>query len=192
MVTAMDGTRLILLGAPGSGKGTQAAILAREIGVPSISTGEMLRDAVAAETDLGKKIEAIMSTGQLVDDETMEAVVRHRLGQEDCKSGFILDGFPRTLGQVENLDSILSEGGVELDAVVHISVPEPELIRRALARRREDDQEEVISQRLEVYLDQTQPLIDHYRERDILQLVDGDQLIEEVALSVASVLGVNA
>jgi adenylate kinase len=90
------------------------------------------------------------------------------------------------------LDSILSEGGVELDAVVHISVPEPELIRRALARRREDDQEEVISQRLEVYLDQTQPLIDHYRERDILQLVDGDQLIEEVALSVASVLGVNA
>jgi adenylate kinase len=119
----------------------------------------MLRHAVATGTILGKKVEAIMSTGRLVDDDTMEAVVRQRLGQEDCKNGFILDGYPRTLGQVETLDSILSEGGVELDAVVHISVPKTELVRRALARQREDDLEEVIRQRLEVYREKTQPLI---------------------------------
>ena len=113
MNSVRKNSRLIMLGAPGSGKGTQAEILAGQIGVPSISTGEMLRSAVAEGTELGKKVEAIMSSGKLVDDQTMEAVVRQRLGQDDCKTGFILDGYPRTLGQVEALDSILAEIGIE-------------------------------------------------------------------------------
>lgn len=192
MDLTMESPRLIMLGAPGSGKGTQAALLSGEIGVPSISTGEMLRGAVADGTELGKKVEAIMASGKLVDDQTMEAVVRQRLGQDDCKTGFILDGYPRTLGQVEALDSILAENGIELDAVVHISVPEGELVRRALARRREDDLEDVIRQRLKVYREQTQPLIDHYRERELLRPVDGNQTIEEVAASVVSGLEVKA
>ncbi len=190
MNSVRKNSRLIMLGAPGSGKGTQAEILAGQIGVPSISTGEMLRSAVAEGTELGKKVEAIMSSGKLVDDQTMEAVVRQRLGQDDCKTGFILDGYPRTLGQVEALDSILAEIGIELDAVVHISVLEAELVRRALARQREDDLEEVIRRRLEVYREQTQPLIDHYRERELLRPVDGDQTIAEVAASVVSSLEV--
>jgi adenylate kinase len=188
----MQGKRLILLGAPGSGKGTQAAILSEEMGVPSISTGEMLRDSVADGTDLGKKVEAIMATGRLVDDQTMEAVVRQRLSQDDCASGFILDGYPRTLGQVESLDSILQENGFELDAVVHIRVEEAELIRRALARKRQDDREQVIRQRLEVYREQTQPLIDCYRQRSHLLFVDGNQSIEEVAASILAALEVPA
>jgi len=188
----MQGKRLILLGAPGSGKGTQAAILSEEMGVPSISTGEMLRDSVSEETDLGKEVEAIMAAGRLVDDQTMEAVVRQRLSQDDCARGFILDGYPRTLGQVESLDSILEENGVELDAVVHIRVEEAELIRRALARKRQDDQEQVIRQRLEVYREQTQPLIDCYRKRSHLLLIDGNQSIEEVAASILEALEVPA
>jgi adenylate kinase len=192
MDSIMESSRLIMLGAPGSGKGTQAAILAGEIGVPSISTGEMLRDAVADGTELGRKVEAIMSSGKLVDDQTMEAVVRQRLGQDDCRAGFILDGYPRNLGQVETLDAILAEIGIDLDAVVHISVQEAELVRRALARQREDDLEDVIRQRLEVYREQTQPLIDHYRERGLLRPVDGNQTIEAVASSVVSGLEAKA
>lgn len=186
----MSGTRVILLGAPGSGKGTQAAILAEAIGIPSISTGEMLRAAVSQGTELGKQIEAIMASGRLVDDETMDAVVRHRLGQSDCDAGFILDGFPRTVGQLESLDSILGEQGVELHVVVHIAVPDEELVRRALARGRADDLEDVIRQRLEVYRNQTQPLIDRFRERGLVRLVDGNQPIEVVASNVISALEV--
>lgn len=188
----MQGKRLILLGAPGSGKGTQAAILSEEMGVPSISTGEMLRDSITEKTELGREVEAIMAAGRLVDDQTMEAVVRQRLSQDDCARGFILDGYPRTLGQVESLDSILEENGVELDAVVHIRVEETELIRRALARKRQDDREQVIRQRLEVYREQTQPLIDCYRNRSHLLLIDGNQSIEEVAASILEALEVPA
>jgi len=182
--------RLILLGAPGSGKGTQAAILAARIGVPSISTGEMLRQAVATGTALGNKVKAIMSTGELVDDNTMADVVRERLGQPDAQSGFILDGYPRTLGQADTLTSILADKNWSLDAVVHIEVPEEELIRRALARQRADDQEEVIRQRQRVYRRQTQPLIDHYEVQGLLGVVDGHQTIDEVARNVVSALEV--
>ena len=190
MSSMFHGKRLILLGAPGSGKGTQAALLSEQIGVPSISTGEMLRDAVRAGSDLGQQVEAIMASGKLVDDQTMEAVVRQRLRQDDCRSGFVLDGYPRTLGQVDSLDSILGESQIALDAVVHISVEESELVRRALARKRQDDREEVIRQRLDVYRHQTQPLIDCYRQRELLVEVDGNQSIEGVAASILKVLEV--
>ena len=182
--------RLILLGAPGSGKGTQAEILAERIGVPSISTGEMLREAVAAGTLLGNKVKAIMATGELVDDNTLADVVRERLGQPDAQAGFILDGYPRTLGQADTLSSILEKKNWSLDAVVHIEVPEEELIQRALARQRADDQREVIRQRQRVYRQQTQPLIDHYEVQGMLCVVDGHQTVDEVAQSVVSALEV--
>lgn len=181
--------RLVLLGAPGSGKGTQATILAETLGVPSISTGEMLRQAVAAGTPLGQRVEAIMSTGELVDDGTMAAVVEDRLAKSDVADGFILDGYPRNLGQAATLASILERMGCSLDSVVHIEVPETELIERALARKRADDKEEVIRQRLEVYREQTQPLIDHYRGEALLRTVDGHQTVEGVAKSIVDALG---
>ena len=182
--------RLIFLGAPGSGKGTQAEILAAKIEVPSISTGEMLREAVAAGTDLGNRIQAIMASGELVDDNTMAAVVRERLAQPDVTSGFILDGYPRTLGQAATLASILENREWSLDAVVFIEVPEEELIQRALARKRADDHPEVIRQRQRVYRQQTQPLIDHYKAQTLLRPVDGHQTIEEVAEGVSAALEV--
>lgn len=181
--------RLVLLGAPGSGKGTQAAILAAKLGVPSISTGEMLREAVTAGTSLGQRVEAIMSAGKLVDDETMAAVIEARLAKPDAIDGFVLDGYPRTLGQADTLASILERMGWSLDSVVHIEVPEAELVERALARKRADDKEEVIRQRLEVYHQQTQPLIDHYRGSELLRMVDGHQAIDGVAQSIVEVLG---
>lgn len=182
--------RLIFLGAPGSGKGTQAEILAKRIGVPSISTGEMLREAVAAQSELGNRVKAIMDTGELVDDETMAEVVQDRLGQADAVGGFILDGYPRTQGQAATLTSILQNKEWVLDAVIHFEVPEEELVRRALLRQRADDREEVIRQRQQVYRRQTQPLIDHYGQQGVLCVVDGHQSIEEVADTVVSALEV--
>ena len=184
--------RGMLLGAPGSGKGTQAALLADKLQVPSISTGEMLRQAVSAGTSLGRKVEAIMASGELVDDETMAEVVQERLRQPDAAGGFILDGYPRTQGQADTLESILADMDCDLSAVVHIEVPEAELVARALARRRADDQQEVIVQRLEVYRHQTQPLIDLYRSSDLLRVVDGHQAIDEVAAAILDVLEVTA
>ena len=184
--------RVILLGAPGSGKGTQAALLADKLQVPSISTGEMLRQAVRAGTSLGKKVEVIMASGELVDDETMAEVVRDRLRQPDAAHGFILDGYPRTQGQANTLESILADMECNLSAVVHIEVPEAELVTRTLARKRADDQKEVIVQRLEVYRHQTQPLIDHYRSEDLLRVVDGHQTIDKVAVEILHALEVTA
>lgn len=184
--------RVVLLGAPGSGKGTQAALLADELQVPSISTGEMLRQAVSAGTSLGQEVEATMAAGELVDDVTMAEVVRDRLQQTDAASGFILDGYPRTQGQADSLESILADMGCELSAVVHIEVPEAELVARALARKRADDQKEVIVQRLRVYRRQTQPLIDHYRSTGLLRVVDGHQTVDKVAAEILDALEVTA
>jgi adenylate kinase len=181
--------RLVLLGAPGSGKGTQASLLAENLGIPAISTGEMLRQAVAAGSPLGKTVETVMASGTLVDDETMAAVVEQRLASADASEGFILDGYPRTLGQADTLAAILERRGWELDSVIHIQVPEAELVKRTLARKRADDKEEVIRQRLEVYLQQTQPLIDHYRRASLLRAVDGHQTIENVSKSIVEALG---
>ena len=177
------GVKLVFLGPPGSGKGTQAEVLAEQLGVSHISTGAMLRDAVEEGSDLGRKVEAIMNSGALVDDDTMADVVRDRLAKSDARRGFILDGYPRTLPQAETLGAILTGqpgGGATLDAVVLIDVPEDELVRRALARQRADDKEEVVRERLRVYREKTEPLIGHYRERHLLRAVDGNAPIEEV------------
>ena len=187
-VKPLSAMRIVLLGPPGSGKGTQAEILAKSLGVPAISTGEMLRDAVAAASPLGLKVNEIMAAGELVDDETMAEVIRERMNGNDAQKGFVLDGYPRTLAQAATLKEILDRSGRRLDAVVQIEVPESELVSRALGRKRADDSEEVILQRLEVYHRQTEPLVAFYRERSLLRDVDGHQSIEEVSASIRDAL----
>jgi adenylate kinase len=184
-----DASKLVLLGPPGSGKGTQAEVIAQKLGVPHISTGDMLREAVAEGSELGRKVESIMNSGALVDDDTMAQVVRERLAKEDARQGFILDGYPRTLPQAETLESILSGAGDGLDGVVLIDVPEDELVRRSLARQRADDTEEVIRERQRVYREKTEPLIGHYRELGLLREVDGDAAIEDVTARILEVVG---
>ena len=175
------GRKLVFLGPPGSGKGTQAEILGNELDVPAISTGEMLRGAVAAGTELGSKVEGIMNSGALVDDDTMAEVVRARLARPDARQGFVLDGYPRTLPQAETLGGILSDADEELDAVVLIEAPEQELVDRALARQRADDKAEVVRERLEVYRRKTEPLVGYYEERGLLRRVDGLGSVEAVS-----------
>lgn len=189
-LTGRDGVRLILLGPPNSGKGTQAARVAERLGVPAISTGEMLRQAVAAATALGKRVEEIMASGALVDDETMADVVRERLRGDDTRTGFLLDGYPRTLPQAETLEAILGERGEELNAAVLIEVPEDQLVARALERGRNDDDEAVLRERFRVYREKTAPLIGYYEERDLLRRVDGDRLVPEVTSRIFHALGV--
>lgn len=179
--------RVVLLGPPGAGKGTQAVFLAEAMGVPAISTGEMLRAAVASGTDLGLKVEDIMRSGALVDDDTMADVVQDRLAQDDVEKGFLLDGYPRTADQAETLAGILHGLGEVLDAVVLITVGEDELVRRALARGRDDDQENVIRERLRVYREKTEPLVGFYEGRGILRRVDGSQSIDAVTRELLAV-----
>lgn len=182
--------RIVLLGAPGSGKGTQAALLADALGIPAISTGEMLRAAVTAGSELGARVKNIMNAGDLVDDATMADVIRDRLSQGDAVDGFVLDGYPRTMAQAETLASILDAAQQSLDLVIQVEVPEQVLVGRALDRRREDDTEEVMKNRLAVYEEKTTPLVDHYRELELLHRVDGDQSIQEVAAAVLETVGV--
>jgi adenylate kinase len=186
----MDGTvRAVLLGAPGSGKGTQAERLALALHVPAISTGEMLRQAVAAGTDLGGRVEGVMAAGALVDDGLMAEVVAERLARPDAAGGFLLDGYPRTPDQADTLDHLLDSAGSRLDAVVLLDVPEDVVVRRALGRNRVDDTEEVIRRRFRIYLEKTAPLIDRYGERGLLLRVDGDQPVQRVTESCLAVLG---
>ncbi len=180
--------RLLLVGPPGAGKGTQAAFLSEALGTPAVSTGDMLRAAVAAGSELGLQVADLMKRGALVDDDTMARVVGGRLAAEDVREGFLLDGYPRTLRQAETLDGILGQLGLKLDAVLVLEVPEEELVTRALARSREDDKEEVIRHRLAVYREDTAPLVDFYRERGILRRIDGHQPIEKVTSALHSAL----
>ncbi len=183
------GLRAVMLGAPGSGKGTQAEFLAAALGVPAISTGAMLRDAVALGSALGRKVEGIMASGALVDDGLMAEVVRERLGQPDAAGGFLLDGYPRTTGQAATLDGILGESREKLDAVVMLDVPEPVLVARAVARQRADDREEVVRERLRVYREKTEPLVAHYERRGLLRRIDGERTVEEVTAAILKILG---
>lgn len=172
--------RGVLLGPPGSGKGTQAARLSEALGVPAISTGEMLREAVTAETELGARVEEILNAGLLVDDATMAEVVKTRLAEADAEAGFLLDGYPRNLDQAETLAGILAELDRDLDLVWVIEVPKHELVRRALARARRDDRAEIIKKRFEVYREKTDPLIAYYGELGLVRRINGDQPIEAV------------
>lgn len=185
--------RIVLLGPPGAGKGTQASMLAGQLGVPAISTGEMLREAVNSGTGLGQKVQGIMAAGALVDDATMADVVRDRLARGDARQGFLLDGYPRTLSQAETLERILAAGtGQELDAVLLVEVPEEELVRRAVLRGRgDDDREEIVRERLRVYREKTEPLIGYYRERGLLYPIDGNLPIDKVTSQMLIALGVN-
>ena len=183
--------RIVLLGPPGAGKGTQAELLAGQLGVPAISTGDMLRQAVASGTELGGKVQGIMASGALVDDGTMADVVKDRLAKDDARRGFLLDGYPRTLPQAHTLEGILTEAGRELDAVLCVEVPEEELVRRAVLRGRADDSESVVRERLRVYREKTEPLIGYYRERGLLYPIDGNLPVEKVTSQMLIALGVN-
>ncbi len=186
------GLRLIFLGPQGSGKGTQASRLARLMGVPHISTGEMLRQAVADGTELGKKADAIMQAGDLVPDDLVVAMVGERLAQEDAACGYILDGFPRNVAQARALDAVLE---TPLDGLVQLDVPNEELMKRMLLRAeqegRADDTEEGISRRLAIYWQETAPLSDYYRETGgAVYIVDGFGTIDDVFARVALALAV--
>ncbi len=182
--------RLILLGPPGAGKGTQAARLATELGIPHISTGVILRDAARAGTELGRKAKEIMDRGQLVGDDVMLGIIRERLAEDDCGSGFILDGFPRTIPQAEGLDALLSELKTPPLAVANLELDEDELRRRIAGRRgedrRSDDSEETMLSRFHVYQEQTAPLLDYYSGR--VSAIDGRGSIDAVFERLTSLL----
>jgi adenylate kinase len=208
--------RLVLLGAPGSGKGTQAQRLRDQKGIPQVSSGDLLRDAVARGTELGLRAKAAMDAGELVSDDIVLGLIRERLGQPDAAAGFILDGYPRNVAQADALDKVLAELGKPLDAVVLMKVDEKALLMRLTGRRscpacgkvfnlysspsekgdrcdnpahgadapvlrqRDDDREDVIENRLKVYAEQTSPLIEHYRSRGLLKVVNADQPVDRV------------
>jgi len=182
-----DSLRIVLLGAPGCGKGTQAERLEVSLGVPAISTGDMLRAAVAAGSELGQRVEGVMASGALVDDDLMADVVRDRLAQDDAAGGFLLDGYPRTAPQAGTLEEILN--GRKLNHVVTIDVPDEVLVQRIVLRGRgADDREEVVRERLQVYAAQTEPLISHYERLGLLRRVNGNVGIEQVTAAIESAL----
>lgn len=184
--------RLVLLGAPGSGKGTQAARLKTALGVPHISTGDMLRAAVAAGTAMGLKAKAVMDAGQLVSDDILLGMLEERLAQADARAGFILDGYPRNLAQADALDHLLARLGQPLDAVVKLEVPNEVIIGRCeiryAAEHRKDDDPAVVRDRLKVYAEQTAPVADFYARRGKLQVVDGVGELDEVTARVKRAL----
>ena len=169
--------RMVLLGPPGAGKGTQAARIAEHLGIPAISTGDIFRANVAGATELGTQAKAYMDKGEYVPDSITNAMVADRIAQADCENGFLLDGYPRTTAQVGELDSMLKASGLALDVVVEITADAEAVVARLLKRAgeqgRADDTEPVIRRRLEVYAESTAPLADLYAERDLLVQVDG-------------------
>jgi adenylate kinase len=209
--------RLVLLGAPGAGKGTQAKKLIEKYGIPQISTGDILRQAVADGTPLGKEAKSYMDKGELVPDSVVLGLVEERLKQEDCKKGYILDGFPRNTAQAEALDGILGKLGMSLSAAISVDVPKEDLMKRLTGRRtckscgqmynvhfsppskegacdkcsgelfhRDDDREETIKKRLDVYDAQTAPLIDYYSGKGILKGIEGTGSIDEIFAKMCS------
>ncbi len=185
-------TRLLMIGPPGAGKGTQAALLAQAFSIPAISTGDIFRYNVKNETELGKKAKAFMDRGEYVPDSLTNELVRDRLSHEDAKQGFLLDGYPRTVDQVHELDAILTESATALDVVVQLTADNDELVRR-LAKRAEiegraDDTPEVIRRRLEVYDSQTAPLIDIYAARGLVAMIDGLGEISDVTERIIEAL----
>ena len=213
--------RLVLLGPPGSGKGTQAKLLLERFKIPQVSTGDMLRAAARAGTPLGQEAKRSMDRGALVPDATIVGLVRERLGQHDCSCGYILDGFPRTVAQAEVLEGLLGGLGTPLDHVVSLEVPEDDLVVRLAERRtcrscgtmyhnqfspsrkdaicdacgnptyqRDDDREETVRRRLQVYTTETEPLVSFYQGRGVLRRVPGTGTIAEIAQRVVRALGV--
>ncbi|MHB9111334.1 MAG: adenylate kinase [Thermoleophilia bacterium] len=214
--------RLVLLGAPGAGKGTQAKKLIETMGIPQISTGDLLRAAVSEGTELGLEAKSYMDKGELVPDSVVLGMMKERLQDDDCKNGFILDGFPRNTAQAEALDAMLEELSMPLDSALSVEVPLEDLMKRLTGRRtckecgqmynvhfsapategkcdkcgeelyqRDDDQEATIQKRLEVYTQQTAPLIDYYSGKGILKTVSGTGNIDEIFTNVTATLGIS-
>ena len=184
--------RVVFLGPPGSGKGTQAKLLGERLGVPAISTGEILRTAVRDKTALGQKAQAIMERGDLVSDDLIVDLIRERISRPDAHGGFILDGFPRTIAQAEALEKLLAEKSDSVSAAVNFRVPDEELNRRMLGRAadegRADDRPETIRERLRVYREKTEPLIDFYRRRELVADVDGVGSVDQIGTRVDAAL----
>ena len=189
-MSSEHGTRLLLIGPPGAGKGTQATILSGLFGIPAISTGDIFRENVRNNTELGAKAKAFMDAGNNVPDSLTNDLVKDRLGHDDCVDGFLLDGYPRTLAQVEALDGFLAEHGQALDAVVElvadVDVVVERLSKRAQEQGRTDDDESVVRHRLGVYAEQTAPLIEVYGQRGVLVSVDGIGAIDEVTSRITT------
>lgn len=212
--------RIIMLGAPGAGKGTQAIKIAEKYSIPHISTGDILRANIKEKTELGQKAKAYIDQGLLVPDELVVDLVIDRINQEDCTSGYVLDGFPRTIPQAESLSSALAEMGQSIDYAVNVEVPDENIVQRMSGRRacvacgatyhivyaptqeadvcdhchsqlilRDDDKPETVQKRLNVYHEQTQPLIDYYAGKNVLLNVDGTKDIEDVFVEIVQVLG---
>ncbi|HHW48518.1 MAG TPA: adenylate kinase [Clostridiaceae bacterium] len=213
--------RLILLGAPGAGKGTQAVILAEKLKIPHISTGDIFRANIKEGTELGKKAKEFIDRGALVPDDITVGIVKDRLSKPDCKNGFLLDGFPRTIPQAEYLDDVLCKMNMSVDYAINIDVPDDVIIKRLSGRRvcpacgityhivnnppqqgdvcdgcvtgvvqRDDDKEETIQKRLIAYHEQTEPLIDYYKNKGKLIVVDGTKEIEEITSEILKAIGV--
>ena len=212
--------KIIMLGAPGAGKGTQAKQIADKYAIPHISTGDIFRANLKAGTELGKKAKEYMDQGLLVPDELTCDLVMDRIGQDDCKNGFVLDGFPRTIPQAEALDAALTKINQKMEYAIDVDVPDENIVNRMSGRRaclncgatyhivsiptkvegvcdrcgspvvlRDDDQPETVKKRLDVYHEQTQPLIDYYKEQNILRTVDGTQPMEDVFGAIVEILG---
>ena len=190
--------RLILLGPPGAGKGTQAQRLVSKYGIPQLSTGDMLRAAVAAQTPVGQKAKAVMDAGELVSDAIVNAIVAERIEQPDCAKGFILDGYPRTLAQADSVEAMLKERGQKLDAVIELVVDDRALVGRIVRRAeearaagqpvRKDDNPEVFEERLREYYKKTAPLTGYYHAKGLLRGVDGMASMDEVTAAIEALL----
>jgi len=184
--------RIVLLGAPGSGKGTQAALISKKLGLPHISTGELLRDAVESGTELGNMAKEVMNRGELVSDAIMLGLLEERLGQDDVRNGFILDGYPRNLAQAEALDDLLARLKQPVDEALQIDVDEDQVIARIASRAaqegRSDDSEDVVRNRMQVYATQTAPVVGYYADKGVLTRVLGEGTIEEVFQRITGAL----
>ena len=211
---------LVLLGAPGAGKGTQAERLCKVLNIPTISTGNILRAAVKNGTPTGKQAEAYMKAGKLVPDDVIIGIIHDRLDEDDCKNGYILDGFPRTIPQAESLTEALAANGEAIDFALNVDVPDANIVNRMAGRRaclkcgatyhiqfaapkkegicdkcgselvlRDDDKPETVQKRLEIYHDQTHPLIEYYEKKGVLHTVDGTQTMEDVFKNITDILG---
>lgn len=212
--------KIVMLGAPGAGKGTQAKKIAEKYQIPHVSTGDIFRSNIKEGTELGKKAKAYMDQGALVPDELTIGMLMDRIGKEDCKNGYVLDGFPRTIPQAESLTKALSERSQKIDYAINVDVPDENIVNRMSGRRactscgatyhivynppktsdvcdvcgeklvlRDDDKPETVKKRLSVYHEQTQPLIDYYKEAGVLVNVDGTQDLNKVFADIAAVLG---